>query len=104
MDIDPHSSLGYLTPSEYARKRQEQRASEAADLHADPCGKWGKVTSPKTPIPGATENGSVGLNHIPDFYDWPATLGERDIVCVKNFSPTRSTAHNLSPSPFQTPD
>lgn len=28
----PHSSLGYLTPSEYARKRQEQRASEAADL------------------------------------------------------------------------
>jgi transposase InsO family protein len=28
----PHSSLGYLTPSEYARKRQEQRTSEAADL------------------------------------------------------------------------
>ena len=28
----PHSSLGYLTPSEYARKRQEQRASEPADL------------------------------------------------------------------------
>ena len=28
----PHSSLGDLTPSEYARKRQEQRASEAADL------------------------------------------------------------------------
>ena len=28
----PHSSLGYLTPSEYALKRQEQRTSEAANL------------------------------------------------------------------------
>jgi len=57
----PHSSLGYLTPSEYARKRQEQRNS-AADLwrwclrkmgqgqeqrtsNSDPCGKRGKVRS-----------------------------------------------------------
>jgi putative transposase len=28
----PHSSLGHLTPIEFARKRQEQRTSEAANL------------------------------------------------------------------------
>jgi len=28
----PHSSLGNLTPTEFARKRQEQRTSEAANL------------------------------------------------------------------------
>jgi putative transposase len=28
----PHSSLGHLTPSEYARNRQEKRTSETANL------------------------------------------------------------------------
>ena len=28
----PHSSLGHLTPIEFARKRQEQRTSQAANL------------------------------------------------------------------------
>src|SRR5262245_14590063 len=31
-DHRPHSSLGHLTPIEYARKRQEKRASEVASL------------------------------------------------------------------------
>jgi len=30
--LRPHSSLGHLTPIEYAGKRQEQRTSEAANL------------------------------------------------------------------------
>ena len=31
-DHRPHSSLGHLTPNEYARKRQQNRASEPAVL------------------------------------------------------------------------
>jgi hypothetical protein len=51
----PHSSLGNLTPSEYAMQRQSNRTSDARDFQFRTVCEWGNVTYWKVLLP----NGSV---------------------------------------------